>query len=119
MSQVGAIEPFTQPDSKAAVPTVGDRILVGKSTNQKKRRRILNPFQRVRDRVNVSSCLLASLQKGNDRTVSSFEQKGRSALPAWLYHKDDWNRRDSAFDGPESGGAVDYVYYRGVVPPLR
>lgn len=121
LSQVEiAAEPFTQPDGKAAVPTVGDRILVGKSTNRKSDDEFSALFNYVRDGVNVVFLSLDVFAEGNDRTrYLPFEQKGQiEQLPAWLYHKDDWNRRDSAFDGLESGGAVDYVYYRDVVPAL-
>jgi hypothetical protein len=43
--------------------------------------------------------------------------KGRlEALPAWLYHKDDWCKPHPVFDGLPGGGLMDYTFYREIIP---
>ena len=113
-------EPFTRSDGQAAAPKPGDRILVGKSSNRKNDEEFARLFDCVRSGVNAVFLSLDVFEENGDFTrYLPFEQKGQvERMQAWLYHKDDWNRRDPAFDGLESGGAVDYVYYREVVPSL-
>ena len=42
--------------------------------------------------------------------------KGRlDALPAWLYHKDDWCKQHPIFDGLPAGGLMDYTFYREII----
>jgi hypothetical protein len=42
--------------------------------------------------------------------------KGRlEALPAWLYHKDDWCKRHPIFDGLPAGRLMDYTFYREII----
>jgi hypothetical protein len=38
------------------------------------------------------------------------------ALPAWLYHKDDWCKPHPLFDGLPGGGLMDYTFYREIIP---
>ena len=113
-------EPFTCADGQTVVPESGDRILVGKTSNRKNDAEFARLFDYVRSGVNVVFLSLDVFEENGDFTrYLPFEQKGQvERMQAWLYHKDDWNRHDSAFDGLESGGAVDYVYYREVVPSL-
>lgn len=34
------------------------------------------------------------------------------AMPAWLYHKDDWAKSHPIFDGLPAGGILDHTFYR-------
>lgn len=44
-------------------------------------------------------------------------QKGNLvALPAWLYHKDEWCKRHPIFEGLPAGGLMDWMIYREVIP---
>ena len=38
-----------------------------------------------------------------------------SALPSWLYHKDEWAKRHPIFAGLPSGGLMDYTFYREII----
>ena len=38
------------------------------------------------------------------------------ALPAWLYHKDEWAKAHPLFDGLPARGLLDYAVYREVIP---
>lgn len=45
------------------------------------------------------------------------EKRGAFAeLPAWLYHVDQWAARHPIFAGLQSGGLMDYAYYREIIP---
>jgi len=39
-------------------------------------------------------------------------------LMGWLYHKDEWAKAHPVFDGLPSGGLMDYVFYREIIPEL-
>lgn len=41
-----------------------------------------------------------------------------TALPSWLYHKDEWNKRHGVFNGLRSGGLMDYTFYREIIPDI-
>jgi hypothetical protein len=41
-----------------------------------------------------------------------------AALPAWLYHKDDWAKQHPVFEGLPSGGLLDYAFYRELIPDI-
>jgi hypothetical protein len=38
-----------------------------------------------------------------------------TALPAWLYHKEDWAKSHPIFAGLPAGGLLDYTYYRELI----
>lgn len=40
------------------------------------------------------------------------------ALPAWLYHKDEWAKAHPLFDGLPARGLLDYAVYREVIPDV-
>ena len=37
-------------------------------------------------------------------------------IRGWLYLKDEWSKRHPIFDGLQSGGLMDYTYYREIIP---
>jgi hypothetical protein len=39
---------------------------------------------------------------------------GLTALPSWLYHKDEWERRHPIFEWLPGGGLMDYTFYREI-----
>jgi hypothetical protein len=39
-------------------------------------------------------------------------------LPSGVYHKEEWNCRHDAFAGMPTGGLMDYVYYRTLIPGI-
>ena len=39
-----------------------------------------------------------------------------TAIPSWLYLKDEWAKRHPIFDGLPAGGLMDNVYYRELIP---
>jgi hypothetical protein len=39
-------------------------------------------------------------------------------LPVWVYHKDDWAKRHTVFEGLPAGGLLDHTFYREVLPNL-
>ena len=39
-------------------------------------------------------------------------------LPAWLYHKDEWNKPHPIFAGLPSGSVMDYLWYRDIIPDV-
>jgi hypothetical protein len=39
-----------------------------------------------------------------------------TALPSWLYHKDEWAKNHPIFDGLPAGGLMDYTFYREIIP---
>lgn len=41
-----------------------------------------------------------------------------TALPSWFYHKDEWAKRHPIFDGLPSGGLMDYIFYREIIPDV-
>lgn len=41
-----------------------------------------------------------------------------SALPNWLYHKDEWCKRHPIFEGLPAPGLMDYTYYREIIPDV-
>jgi hypothetical protein len=41
-----------------------------------------------------------------------------TALPNWLYHKDEWAKTHPIFDGLPCGGLMDYSFYRDVIPDI-
>jgi hypothetical protein len=44
-------------------------------------------------------------------------RKGSLAgLPSWLYHKDEWAKTHSIFDGLPAGDLMDYTFYRDIIP---
>jgi hypothetical protein len=110
--------PFTQPDGSAVELQPGDRLIVGRESN----RRGDAEFQRLYDAVRsgVGVLFLSSNVFANETDATHwlpFDNKGVfNVMPDWLYHKDDWARRDSAFDGLECGGVLDYVFYRDLIP---
>ncbi|MCL5099027.1 MAG: glycoside hydrolase family 2, partial [Candidatus Omnitrophica bacterium] len=47
------------------------------------------------------------------------ENKGAiSALPSWLYHKDEWTKRHPIFAGLPCGGLMDYTFYREIISDI-
>ncbi len=38
-----------------------------------------------------------------------------TALPSWLYHKDEWAKTNPIFDGLPAGGLMDYTFYREII----
>lgn len=38
-----------------------------------------------------------------------------TALPSWLYHKDEWAKAHTVFDGLPAGGLMDYTFYRDII----
>ena len=38
-----------------------------------------------------------------------------TALPSWLYHKDEWAKTHPIFDGLPAGGLMDYTFYREII----
>ena len=41
-----------------------------------------------------------------------------TAIPNWLYHKDEWCKRHPIFGGLPSGGLMDYTFYREIIPDV-
>ncbi len=39
-------------------------------------------------------------------------------LPSGVYHKEEWNYRHAVFAGMPTGGLMDYVYYRTLIPSI-
>ncbi|MBR0226278.1 MAG: hypothetical protein IJL92_09495 [Thermoguttaceae bacterium] len=113
-----AAEPFTQQDWNAAELRPGDRLIVGKTNNRASDEEFKRLYESVQNGVGVLFLSPDVFAKGDDATHwLPFRNNGVfSTMEHWLYHKDDWARRDPAFDGLECGGVIDYVYYRDVVP---
>lgn len=111
-------EPFTRADGGSAKLRRGDRLIVGKTCNRRNAEDFRRLYEAVRDGAGVLFLSADVLAEGNDALHwLPFRVKGVvNRMPNWLYHKDDWARRDAAFDGLESGGVLDYVYYRDVIP---
>lgn len=40
---------------------------------------------------------------------------GLTALPSWLYHKDEWAKKHPIFEGLPAGGLMDYTFYREII----
>lgn len=60
------------------------------------------------------------LKKG-DEPLGWLPLKNKGSLTklmGWLYHKDEWAKPHPAFDGLPSGGMMDYVFYRDIIPDL-
>ena len=113
-----AAEPFTLKNGKDAQPAPGDRIVVGKTTNRKTSEEFAKLFNLAQSGVGVLFLSPDVFSNGaNPAAMLPFKVKGEfNRMPNWLYHKDDWAKRDLAFDGLQAGCALDYVYYRDVVP---
>lgn len=41
-----------------------------------------------------------------------------TALPSWLYHRDEWCKRHPIFDGLPAPGLMDYTFYRELIPDI-
>jgi hypothetical protein len=41
-----------------------------------------------------------------------------TALPSWLYHKDEWAKTHPIFDGLPAGGLMDYTFYREIISEI-
>ena len=110
--------PFTNADGSPAPLQRGDRLIVGKACNRRNAEDFRRLYEAVLSGVGVLFLSTEPLAEGNDALHwLPFRSKGVvNRMPNWLYHKDDWARRDAAFDGLESGGVLDYVYYRDVIP---
>ena len=110
--------PYTGEDGSPAKLRRGDRLIVGKSCNRRTVEDFRLLYESVRDGAGVLFLSTDALAEGNEPLRwLPFTGKGVvNRMPNWLYHKDDWARRDAAFDGLESGGVLDYVYYRDVIP---
>ncbi|MBQ9873456.1 MAG: hypothetical protein IJM30_03240 [Thermoguttaceae bacterium] len=111
-------KPFTNESGEPVKVEPGDRLLVGKTTNRGSEAEFAKLFELVSAGTSVVFLSTDVFAEGDEPTrYMPFKQKGVvERLPNWLYHKDDWNRRDPAFDGLPSGQVVDYVFYRDVVP---
>ena len=47
------------------------------------------------------------------------KEKGEvSGIARWLYHSDEWCKRHPIFEGMQSGGLMDYGYYRELIPDV-
>ncbi len=112
--------PFTTSDGQAVEPQSGDRILVGKTTNRKNAEEFAKLYDLVRSGVNVVFLSCDVFAEENDPTrYLPFEGKGVIERQyGWLYHKDDWAKRDAAFAGLQSGEVVDYLFYRELIPSV-
>jgi hypothetical protein len=56
-------------------------------------------------------------QRGDSRTgwLPLANKGGRTDMPAWVYHKDDWTKNHPIFDGMPAGCIMDHTFYRGVI----
>lgn len=41
-----------------------------------------------------------------------------TGLPSWLYHKEEWSKRHSIFEGLPAPGLMDYTIYREIIPDI-
>lgn len=79
-------------------------------------------FADLRRRVEEGSSVIfltaAPLGKKDDPTayLPLEERGGIAALPEWLYHIDQWAADHPIFEGLQSGGLMDYGYYREIIP---
>ena len=54
---------------------------------------------------------------GQPTALVPLAEKGAlTALPSWLYHKDEWAKRHPIFDGLPAGDLMDYTFYREIIP---
>ena len=113
-----AAEPFTQQNGKDAQPSPGDRIIVGKTSNRQTSEEFAKLYALVESGVGALFLSHEVFSNGASATAKlPFKVKGEfNRMPNWLYHKDDWARRDLAFAGLQSGRALDYLYYRDIIP---
>lgn len=60
----------------------------------------------------------SALRHGDDSTgwLPLAHRGAVTAIPGWLYLKDEWVKRHAYFEGLPSGGMMDYAYYREVIP---
>ena len=56
-------------------------------------------------------------QRGDSRTgwLPLANKGGRTDLPAWVYHKDDWTKNHPIFDGLPAGCIMDHTFYREII----
>ena len=75
-------------------------------------------MRRVEAGSNVIFLQPSIFRDGDDSTaLLPLEQRGTFAdLPAWLYHVDQWAAEHPIFAGLQSGGLMDYAYYREIIP---
>ncbi len=111
-------EPYGAPGRAAPQFHPGDRLIVGRTTDRGTRAEFDRLYDVVRSGIGVLFLSPEVFAEGEDATGKlPFATKGSfDRLPNWLYHKDDWARRSSAFDGLQSGCVLDYAYYCDVIP---
>ena len=75
-------------------------------------------IRRVDAGSNVIFLQPSIFRQGDDSTaLLPLKERGKFAdLPAWLYHVDQWAARHPVFAGLQSGGLMDYSYYREIIP---
>ena len=74
--------------------------------------------QRIEAGSNVVFLSANVFRKENDSTgYLPLKQRGHIGNPQeWLYHVDQWAKRHPVFEGLQSGGLMDYAYYREILP---
>lgn len=109
---------FTRADGTSEPLDENSKIVVGTSSSLKTAADFAALYNAIRRGADALFLSLDPFAEGDDATrFLPFEERGiRNQLPNWLYHKDDWAKRDPAFDGLPTAEALDYVFYREMIP---
>ena len=81
-------------------------------------------FADLIERIENGSCVVflseQIFRKGNDPTgYLPLKERGTIGKPQeWLYHVDQWSKQHPIFAELQSGGIMDYAYYREILPTL-
>ncbi|MDR3196876.1 MAG: hypothetical protein LBU34_03315, partial [Planctomycetaceae bacterium] len=92
------------------------RVPVGQTTEEK-----TQAFAKLATQIDAGSVAVflcpEVFREGNDSTAYlPLKQKGKIAYEgSWLYNCDEWARKHPMFDGLQSGGLLDNVYYRELI----
>lgn len=110
--------PFTRADGTQEPLDKKSKIVVGQTVDLDRDAEFPKLYDAVRTGADALFLSFDPLGVENDAThYLPFDQRGyRNQLPNWLYHKDDWAKRDAAFDGLPTGEVLDYVFYREMIP---
>ena len=106
----------------ASTAPTGARVILGSAHSAGARRRGGVSRSGPAHRPRLLGCLPLAVRvcQGDQPTawVPLAKKGGLTALPSWLYHKDEWAKTHPIFDGLPAGGLMDYTFYREIIPDV-